>query len=73
MIAIVMRKDVSFLLDGLEDDDPAVRVAAKSCLETAVGHPVAFDTTLARRAHRGGRSGPEIAPSLPRAKDSQPV
>jgi len=45
---LAMRKDTSFLLDALEDDDTAVRLAAKSCLEAAAGHPVTFDTSLAR-------------------------
>jgi hypothetical protein len=40
------RADGAFLLDCLDDDDPAVRAAAKSDLENLVGRPVDFDTTL---------------------------
>ncbi len=39
------RHDVYFLLDCLEDADPAVRVAAKSELEKAAGHRLVFDVS----------------------------
>lgn len=40
------RKDPLFLLEAMDDEDAAVRTAAKAGLETAMGHPVSFDTTL---------------------------
>ena len=40
-----LRHDVCFLLDCLEDADPAVRVAAKSELEKAAGHRLVFDVS----------------------------
>lgn len=36
-------KDPNFLIDCLEDDDPAVRAGAKSLLEKTLGHKVDFD------------------------------
>ena len=39
----VLRHDVSFLLECLEDADTAVRVAAKSELEKTAGHALDFD------------------------------
>jgi len=42
-----MRKDLQFLADCLEFDDPAVRRAAKTVLEQRLGHPLEnFDPTL---------------------------
>ena len=41
----VLRRDVAFLLDCLEDIDPAVRVAAKAALEKAAGHGLAYDVS----------------------------
>jgi hypothetical protein len=38
-----MRKDAAFLVDCLEDDDPAVRAAAKGAMEKAMGRKVEFD------------------------------
>jgi len=37
------RKDLNFLADCLEYDDPAVRSAAKSAIEQTLGQPVNFD------------------------------
>jgi hypothetical protein len=39
-------RDVEFLLDCLDDDDPAVRAAAKAALEAALGRRVDFDPAL---------------------------
>ncbi len=36
-------KDLNFLADCLEYDDPAVRAAARSAIEQALGQPVGFD------------------------------
>ncbi|HZK80299.1 MAG TPA: hypothetical protein VFC46_04510, partial [Humisphaera sp.] len=43
--AVAMR-DISFLIDCLEYEDPAVRAAAKSALEKNAGHEIAFDVSL---------------------------
>ncbi|HWE01391.1 MAG TPA: hypothetical protein VG326_03200 [Tepidisphaeraceae bacterium] len=40
-------RDVSFLIDCLEYEDPAVRAAAKSALEKQARQPIAFDISLA--------------------------
>jgi hypothetical protein len=40
------RKDRSLLLDCLEDEDPAVRSAAKTALEKAIGKSIDFETNL---------------------------
>ena len=40
-----MRRDVYFLLDCLEDTDPAVRVAAQGELEKVAGHRVIFEVS----------------------------
>jgi len=39
----IAAKDPNFLIDCLEDDDPAVRTGAKNLLEQALGHKVDFD------------------------------
>jgi antitoxin component of RelBE/YafQ-DinJ toxin-antitoxin module len=39
------RRDPNFLIDALNDDDPAVRAAAKSALEAVVGHAIPFDVS----------------------------
>ena len=41
----MLRRDVAFLLDCLENIDPAVRVAAKAALEKAAGHGLAYDVS----------------------------
>ena len=38
-----LRREPTFLIECLEDEDPAVRVTAKKSLEEVVGHAVAFD------------------------------
>lgn len=40
------RRDRSFLLDCMDDDDAAVRAAAKAALDHVIGKPVEFDLTL---------------------------
>jgi HEAT repeat protein len=40
------RKDVNFLIDALEYDDPAVRAAAREQLGQIFGHTVKFDVAL---------------------------
>jgi hypothetical protein len=44
------RRDPSFLLDALSDDDLAVRAAAKNALQAVVGHPIDFDPAQANDA-----------------------
>jgi hypothetical protein len=38
--------DVAFLVDCLDDDDRAVRAAAKAALERRAGKQIAFDVSL---------------------------
>jgi hypothetical protein len=38
-----MRRDPQFLLDAMEDEDGAVRAAAKNQLQKVLGHAVDFD------------------------------
>jgi hypothetical protein len=42
--------DSEFLLEALNDDNPAVRVAAKNALAAVVGHPIDFDPAQANDA-----------------------
>jgi hypothetical protein len=48
-------KDPLFLVDCLEDDDPAVRQAAKSALEKTIGRPIEYDPS-APPEKRAGRA-----------------
>jgi hypothetical protein len=42
----VMRGQIDFLLDCLEDEDASVRAASKASIEKVVGHPVRFDVAI---------------------------
>jgi hypothetical protein len=44
--AIAARKDRAFLIDCLDDEDPAVRSAAKTALEKFIGMKIDLDSTL---------------------------
>lgn len=44
------RADRSFLIDCLDDNDPAVRAAAKASLEKLLHRPLPYDTTLDGKA-----------------------
>lgn len=67
------RSDINFLLDCLEDDDPAVRASAKRDLEKLLRHPVAFDpacspadrTTAADALRKALRDARDPTPATP--------
>jgi hypothetical protein len=43
---LTARRDVGFLLDAFDFDDPRIRSAAHKALEQRIGHPIAFDENL---------------------------
>jgi hypothetical protein len=46
------RADRSFLIDCLDDDDPAVRAAARAQLEKLLARPIPFDPSLTGKARQ---------------------
>ena len=52
--ASALRRDVAFLLDCLDDDDRAVRLAALELLRTQTGRPIEFDPDASPEARLTG-------------------
>jgi hypothetical protein len=61
-----MRKDTAFLVDCLEDEDPAVRGAAKEALEKALGRRVEFVVNADRGKRAAGAE--ELREEMRKAK-----
>ena len=67
-----LRRNPSFLIDCLEDPDPAVRAAAKSSLERVVGHAVEFDASETDADARA-KAADELRESLKRESQEKPA
>jgi hypothetical protein len=69
------RKDLNFLADCLEYDDPAVRAEAKGAIEQALGQPISFDfqATGDARCEAVDAVRKQIAQAPPPAPETQPT